>query len=395
MKQTNQNIQTPEEAKIAGFRDCFWEIGDLKFAALVFVLTCILKSRSCNLYRTADFAGNETSFRGNYARLLRFFASGLGESLLRGVFRAVLRLGMQSGTPCCMAMDRTDWQSGDTWRNLLVIGLSFRGYLIPLVWVDIGHRGNSDVETRLALLDRLAAWWPAAEVPLKTFPLVADREFAGEYWLLQIAKRGFSFVVRLKSNRQLNVWLNGQLRHKTAKLRVIQRFLRRKRLESAEIVLADEYLSHLVCLPNTGTRDKDPYIYLLTNLDEPNRAGQLYQLRWTIECCFGHLKSNGFDLEHQGFQREHQVEIVMAVLVLLYTLCVLGGLLHETQTVPRPNGGMKKYANGKKYRHRSMFRTGLLIITAQICSVKMRLLDFVNELFACLAKLYVDNKLVV
>src|SRR5690606_17707349 len=125
---------------------------------------------------------------------------------------------------CCMAMDRTDWQSGDTWRNLLVIGLSFRGYLIPLVWVDIGPRGNSDVATRLALLDRLAAWWPAAEVPLKTFPLVADREFAGEYWLLQIAKRGFSFVVRLKSNRQLNVWLNGQLRHKTAKLRVIQRF---------------------------------------------------------------------------------------------------------------------------------------------------------------------------
>ncbi len=214
MKSTKQNIQTPEEAKIAGLRDCFKEIGDLKFAALLFVSACILSARSCNLYRAADFApvsGKKGSFRGNYARLLRFFATGIEESLLHGVFRAVLRLALGSGTACCMAMDRTDWKSGETWRNLLVVGLSFRGYLIPLVWVDIGHRGNSDVETRLALLDRLSAWWPTDKVPLKAFPLVADREFGGEYWLLQIAKRGFAFVARLKSNRQMSVWLGASL----------------------------------------------------------------------------------------------------------------------------------------------------------------------------------------
>jgi Transposase DDE domain len=324
-----------------------------------------------------------------------FFSSGLGEALARGVFRSVLRLALQSNTPCCMAMDRTDWQSGGTWRNLLVIGLAFRGYLIPLVWTDIGHRGNSDVDTRLALLDRLAAWWPEAEVPLKTFPLVADREFAGEYWLLQIAKRGFSFVVRLKSNRQLIVWLNGQIRHKAVKVQAIQRFLRRKGLKSAEIAVANEYLCHLVCLPNTGKRDKDPYIYLLTNSDEPKQVGQLYQSRWTIESCFGHLKLNGFDLEQQGFQREHQVEIVMAVLVLLYTFCVLSAVLHETQTLTKPNSGMKKYANGTEYRSRSLFRTGLLKITDQICSLKISLLKFINELFNSISITYEVNKIVV
>jgi Transposase DDE domain len=397
VKQTIQNIQSPDEAKIAGLRDCFREIGDLKFAALLFVSTCILRARSCNLYRAADFAHNGTSFRGNYGRLLRFFASGLGESLLRGVFRAVLRLALQSGTACCMAMDRTDWQSGGTWRNLLVIGLSFRGHLIPLVWADIGHRGNSGVETRLALLDRLAAWWPAGEVPLKAFPLVADREFGGEYWLLQLAKRELSFVVRLKSNRQVAVWLDGRPRRKTTRLRAIQRFLKRNGLESLEIALLDEYLCHLVCLPNTGTRDKEPCVYLLTNLDEPGLAGQLYQMRWTIECCFGHLKSNGFDLEQQGFQRAHQVEIVMAVLVLLYALCAVGGLLAEKQA-REPNASsttLKRYANGKSYRQRSLFRTGLIEITAQICSLKMCLLDFVNELFYCLSQLYEGDKLVV
>jgi len=201
VKQTNQNIQTPEEAKIAGLRDCFAEIGDLKFAALLFVTTCILSARTCNLYRAADYApiGDKVvGFRTNYGRLLRFFSTGIGSSLQRGVFRAVLRLALRSGQACCMAMDRTDWKYGSSWRNLLVIGLCFRGYLIPLVWVDIGHRGNSNVETRLALLDRLAAWWPKDEMSLKTFPLVADREFGGEFWLIQLAKRGFAFVVRLE-----------------------------------------------------------------------------------------------------------------------------------------------------------------------------------------------------
>jgi hypothetical protein len=399
VKSSKSNIQSPEEAKIAGLRDCFKEIGDLKFAALLFVSTCILRARSCNLYCAADFAaasGNRAGFRGSYARLLRFFATGLGELLLLGVFRAVLRLALGSGTACCMAMDRTDWQSGGTWRNLLVIGLSFRGYLVPLVWVDIGRRGNSDVETRLALLDRLSAWWPIGEVPLKAFPLVADREFGGEYWLLQIAKRGFAFVVRLKSNRRVSVWLQGRLRQKTTKLRVVGRYLRQKGLKNIEIAIADEYLCALVCLPNTGTRDKDPYIYLLTNLDEPEAAGEFYRSRWTIECCFGHLKSNGFDLEEQGFQRQHQVEIVMAVLVLLYTLCVLGGLLDEAQAENLPRKvHLKKYANGKMYRQRSLFRTGLQKITTAIALLQKCLLDFVNELFYCLSELYAKTKFVV
>lgn len=392
MKQTDQNIQTPEEAKIAGLRDCFEEIGDLKFAALLFVTTCILGARTCNLYRAADYApmGNKVAgFRAHYGRLLRFFSTGIGSSLQQGVFRAVLRLALHSGQACCLAMDRTDWKYGSSWRNLLVIGLCFRGYLIPLVWVDIGHRGNSDVETRLALLDRLAAWWPKDEMSIKTFPLVADREFGGEFWLFQLAKRGFAFVVRLKSNRQMTVWLDGKMRHKTAKLRVLRRYLQRKGLKSAEVVIVGEYVCTLVCLPNTGTRDKEPFIYLLTNLDEPELIGAFYRLRWTIECCFGHLKTNGFDLEDQGFKREHQVEIIMAVLVLLYTVCLISGVLQQTtQQNQKPKTRTKNYANGKTYPCRSLFRIGLHIITTQRNSLKFDLLKFVNDLLLWLSSEY-------
>jgi hypothetical protein len=44
-------IRSPEEAKLINLRDCFREIGDLKFAALLLVITCISAAHSCNLKR--------------------------------------------------------------------------------------------------------------------------------------------------------------------------------------------------------------------------------------------------------------------------------------------------------------------------------------------------------
>lgn len=204
----------------------------------------------------------------------------------------------------------------------------------PSVGVDrYWAQGQLGCPDRLALLQRLAGWWPNGEVPLKSFPLVADREFGGEDWLVKLARLGFSFVARLKSNRQLVVWKDGKIREKPVKLRVLRRCLSRKKLKTAEVAIAGEYVCHLVCLPNTGTRDKDPYIYLFTNLDDPGQAGAYYELRWTIESCFKHLKTNGSDLEGQGFRHGHQLEIVMAVLVLLYVLCVVRGVLQHEATL--------------------------------------------------------------
>ena len=399
VKTSTMTIQSPGEAKLTNLRDCFREIGDPKFAALLLVVTCIVAAHSCNLSLAADFAPSTGRMAGRkavYARLVRFFCTGIGEELQKGVLRAVLRLALQSGRPCCMTMDRTDWKFGDKWNNLLVVGLSFRGYLVPLAWADMGGRGNSDAETRLALLDRLAGWWPRDEVPLKSFPLVADREFGGEGWLVKLARRGFPFVVRIKSNRQLSVWKDGKIREKPAKLRTIRRCLAMKGLHVAEVVIAGEHLCSVACLPNTGTRDKEPYIYLFTSLDDPGQAGEYYRLRWTIECCFRHLKTNGFDLEQQGFKHGHQLEIVMAVLTLLYVLCVVGGSLQQdVETLAKGKPAMKKYANGKVYRQRSLFRTGLHWLITRGAVAAECLLNLFNELICCLSVFYETDLFVV
>lgn len=391
MKTSKSTIQSPEEAKILSLRDCFREINNRKFFTLLFVCTCILLARTTNLNKASDFApkaGSKALPSSGYTRLLRFFATGIGEAIHQGVLRAVLRMALRSGKPICLVMDRTDWKYGEGWRNLLVTGLCFEGYLIPLVWVDIGKRGSSNPALRLAQLEKLAAWWPQEEVPIDSFPLVADREFGGEDWLLKVARLGFRFVVRIKSNRQLSVWLNGKMRNKVATLRALRRYLARQGRNSMEVVIAGEYVCNLVCLPNTGVRDTDPYFYLLTNLDDPSQAGEMYRRRYVIECCFKHLKSNGFDLEEQGFDKPHQVEIVTALLVLLYTACVVCGIIRQQaviQTGKKPK--TKVYKDGSTYLARSLFRQGLTRAIAEV-GMPICLLNLVNELLNWFSILY-------
>ena len=49
---------------------------------------------------------------------------------------------------------------------------------------------------------------------------------------------------------------------------------------------------------NLARDDKDAIIYLITNKKEAaNKLANAYFIRWKIETCFRHMKSNGFDLE--------------------------------------------------------------------------------------------------
>lgn len=358
------------EAKLIGLRECFKEINELKFRTLLFVCNCILLARSTNLFKASDYAahlGSGAMPRSNHIRLLRFFATGVGELLQKGVMRAVIRMAMQKGKASCLVMDRTEWEHHNSWRNLLVLGLVFDSYLIPLVWVDLAYHGASDPDTRLGLLQRMADWWPVEDVPLNTFPLVADREFGGEDWLLKVAKLGFNFVVRLKSNRHMGVWFNDVWRLKDASLSTIKRYVRQKGQNNIEVVIAGEYVCRLICLDKPiSKRDKEPCLFLLTNLDTPQQASEFYRRRYSIECCFKHLKSNGFDLEKQGFCKPHQVEIITAVVVLMFTACVVQGHIQQikTQTSPKKSP-VKTYKDGSTYPARSLFRTGLTSIIAK------------------------------
>ena len=103
---------------------------------------------------------------------------------------------------------------------------------------------------------------------------------------------------------------------------------------------------------------KEPYGFFITNITEAKKALENYTLRWKIECCFKHLKSNGFNIEAMNFKDDRKIELLMGIVVTAYVVAVREGTWEQL----RKPFLIKKYANGKKYWAVSVFRKGLEII---------------------------------
>ena len=77
-----------------------------------------------------------------------------------------------------LSLDRTNWKFGKTDHNLLVLGLVYKGFCVPLFWQALGKAGNSNTQERKALLQRFLDTFGAQRIEA----LLADREFVGQNW---------------------------------------------------------------------------------------------------------------------------------------------------------------------------------------------------------------------
>lgn len=91
-------------------------------------------------------------------------------------------------------------------------------------------------------------------------------------------------------------------------------------------------------MPKLEKDEKEPLVFFLTSLKKAGKALKAYSLRWKIETCFKHLKTNGFDLEAMNIKGHQKRELMMGVVVFLYVLAVKEGLLE-----------FKKQQNAKKH----------------------------------------------
>ena len=200
----------------------------------------------------------------------------------------------------------------------------------------MGERKSSSQKERLELLDQLLAWWRYTKLRMPILTLLGDREFIGQTWLKSLERRKLNFVIRLRGNLRFKVWYKGQLKDKKIRLKTLERYMRKKRLTSMEIVIHDELIFNFVILPNknynpNASKSKnhnEEYIYLVTNLEDISKIGELYRKRWKIECCFKHLKSNGFNLEDTNLEKPHKIDIMFSILTLVYTFAILEGILN-------------------------------------------------------------------
>lgn len=323
---------------------------------LYLITLALIQCRSTNINTLKDALPRLTDNKdaqpaSNYKRLLRFFnhpkASLLIEHLLGLCYRII-----GPGRIRMLTLDRTNWQLGSKNINLLVLCYVYKGISIPLRWCQLDKQGSSTQQERQALLDK------AIEIAsLSSALLLADREFIGEDWISYLVKARINFMIRLpKSVYHEAVNETGTRRHRM----LLYKAKSKRGLAFSPIRLKGHRLFYII-LKSEDPNAEEPLLYFLTNQRTAMRRKRLekYRQRWTIECLFKHLKTNGFNLELLNFKSDLKIELMMALVVLAYCLSIYEALQHtEPESIK-----MKNYKKQNvKYIEQSVFRIGLSLL---------------------------------
>ena len=312
---------------------------------------CILLRETINLNKLSSSVSlvtgkDQTRVSSNYKRLIRIFDrysfSGLWIELMNYVF-LLLRLECNY-----LLLDGTSWKRGEKWYHYLTLCIVYKGVAIPIYWEDLNKHGTSNFKERRRLLKKAFSYFH-----LEGKILLADREYIGTDWFRYLIDNKIDFVIRLREKaykaaiNEASGKTYDQIRARVLRSKVYYKTVG-KWFRLAEMNL------QFIAIKNPKHDPKEPVIYLVSNLDLPGRKiAEMYPIRWKIEHCFKHLKSNGFNLEQINLKTRSRCKLLMAIMVFTYVLSIHEGL-KEYQAVPE-----KEYPDGTCSKAVSVFRFGI------------------------------------
>ena len=331
---------------------------------LLVVGCAILLKETVNLNKLKNQVGlllgnRQTKTDSHYKRLTRFFSDKTAQHklwkwLIVWLLDYIKAWGGRSRS-MYLTLDGTNWQFGSHQIHLLMLCLVYRGVSLPLFWCDLGKKGHSSQQERKRLLQQALKLYP-----LKGFCLLADREYEGREWLKFLTDNGLNFIIRLpKESYKAEISEGGR-----AYSSLLKRALKGRTVSQWFDLEGCRYQFVALCHQD-GPQSRDPLVLLVSNLSwSKQRIAQRYRIRWTTECFFKHLKSNGFDLEALGFQCPKKIRLLVAIVVVLYVICVAEGLrrFHRIQA--------KKNTQHEPVKLReSVFRKGYSVVVNELVSI--------------------------
>jgi hypothetical protein len=319
-----------------------WNRARIKFLARF--LLALFAAKTVNLAQIATFFVGRASTDSHYKRIkrfLRFFEISEAE-----VARLVIRL-MKLEPPFVISIDRTEWQLGKTWVNVLMLAIvSETGVAVPLLWTVFAKKGCSNDSERQAILEKYLAVFGVESIRFVT----ADREFASSEWLNYLDRRRIGFCLRIKASTMIT--------DKRGKLMKARRLLsqgkvgeavncrRRRQLWNVRVRLSGR---RKACGDNVIVVSSENVSELLTS----------YRLRWQIETLFGCLKSRGFCLEATHLTETERISRLLCLLALAFCWAMLSGQL-ATKRKP-----LKRKKHGRL--EKSVFRAGIDYLRRLLC----------------------------
>ena len=249
-------------------------------------------------------------------------------------------LGTQ--TAYVFAIDRTNWKFGKIHKNYLVLSVIYRGQAIPILLKDLGCAGNSSTADRQGLLQKFITEFGSETISC----LLGDREFIGKEWFHWLEAHQIPFCIRVKNNLQVRHRNGGTMKvaHKI------------HHLKPGEVLVWEEKLFGLPVKMAGLKQDNGEYVIVAASLSVNIELLPLYKKRWSIECLFKNIKSNGFRLEDSHIRHAERGEKLFSVIAIATAMAVKVGTENDS---PR----LRRYKKTKQSFELSLFSLGRRIIT--------------------------------
>jgi hypothetical protein len=315
--------------------------GKPRLDCFVGMLLALLNARQMNLALLAVHIDSDTEIASRYRRMQRFFSQVFFN--YNDIAHVLMGMFAFSGQQYYLTLDRTNWKWGKSNLNILTLAVVYQGAAIPVYWMVLNKRGNSNQRERIALLQRFISQFGRNNI----LGVLADREFIGGQWWKWLSSKEIPYLIRIKGN-QLMTDKHGKEAHVRSLFANLKpgkrRVLRHRREVSGEWV----WLS--------GSKLPSGELLIVASNHYTVDPIGTYRLRWEIENLFQCLKGRGFHMEATHFTKPRRIKKMMALLAIGFCWAHKVGEWKEKAVKP-----LKMKKHGRK--EQSVFRYGLDYLT--------------------------------
>lgn len=332
---------------------------------LFIFIACIIQGKTVNLNDLKNQVGKitkkyKTDEESHYKRLTRFLQHNRLSTLWIHALSYGLELLNQKIENCYL--DATEWKIGVFHLHILVLATDYKGIAIPIYFEVFEHKGVLSEDERMVFMQRASDFCSLAQTTL-----IGDREFIGDAWFTCLVSLGMNFIIRIRKNMYQENLCNG---------RTYQRLQKRaKRKGKASELIEMNGITLRVWVISKENDQKEPFIYILTNILDKREVPNLYRLRWKIELLFKYFKTNGYNLEDLRITDLNKIRLIVTLLTLACIFTILAGKDREKEKPTK----QKKYADGRTFDAVSVFKRGESFLKQHFISLT-RFLDLIQFL---------------
>lgn len=333
------------------------------------ILLALITIGTVNLSKIAVAFESKAQIESRYKRLQRFFKMFNLDMNSIAIF--IFRLFFKEGEKLYLTIDRTNWYVGKSKINILTLAIAYEGAAIPLFWILLDKAGNATGKEHSEIVKRF----------IKIFgkdcigAVLADREFANQYFFEWLCKEEIPFCIRVKEGAKVQMF--GEKKF------TVKKIFNRLNVKCQNTYIQPIWIHGQKLYVSAGRSERGELLATVTNDETIYKNGTavaIYLRRWEIENLFQNLKGRGFNFEETHLREYEKISKLMALLAIGFSWAHKVG---EWRALKKPIY-FKKFKNGLRRPQYSYFRYGLDLMRDVFLKIRQKLKEFlqwIDQLF--------------